>query len=161
MKLAKKKIPVTDHSNAASLGLYDLQNSAFDLEAMDKLSIPHGILPEIVTSGQIAGYYNKDIFVCNAIGDNQASYLGAVNEIEKSVLINIGTSSQVSIFTDHYVNNECLESRPFPGGGYIRVGSALCGGQSLVILKNSSPFPIPAIIMMNPSKWRHFSGGHA
>ena len=28
MKLAKNKVPVIDHSNAASLGLYDLQNSS-------------------------------------------------------------------------------------------------------------------------------------
>jgi sedoheptulokinase len=136
MKLAKNKVPVIDHSNAASLGFYDLQNFSFDRKAMEKLSIPHDILPEIVSSGQIAGYFNKLTFVCNAIGDNQASFLGAVNDIEKSVLINIGTSSQVSIFTDQYLRNECLESRPFPGGGYILVGSALCGGHSLVILKN-------------------------
>jgi sedoheptulokinase len=136
MKLSHNKVPVTDHSNAASLGLYDLLNSDFDRGAMKKLSIPCDILPDIVPSGQIAGYYNKDVSVCNAIGDNQASYLGAVNDIEKSVLINIGTSSQVSIYTDHYLKNEYLESRPFPGGGYILVGSALCGGYSLVILKN-------------------------
>ncbi len=136
MKLAKNKVPVIDHSNAASLGLYDLQNSGFDREALKKLSIPHDILPDIVPSGQITGYHNKEVFVCNAIGDNQASFLGAVNDIEKSVLINIGTSSQVSIYTDQYLKNECLESRPFPGGGYILVGSALCGGYSLVILKN-------------------------
>jgi sedoheptulokinase len=135
MKLAKNKVPVIDHSNAASLGFYDLQNSSFDHQVMEKLSLPVDFLPEIVPSGQIAGYYNKQIIVCNAIGDNQASFLGAVNNIEKSVLINIGTSSQVSIYTDQYLKNECLESRPFPGGGYILVGSALCGGYSLVILK--------------------------
>ncbi len=97
MKLAKNKLPVIDPSNAASFGLYDLESSAFDLQAMKKVSIPQDILPEIVPSGQIAGYYNKEIFVCNAIGDNQASFLGAVNDIEKSALINIGTSSQVSV----------------------------------------------------------------
>jgi sedoheptulokinase len=51
-------------------------------------------------------------------------------------LINIGTSSQVSVFTNHYEKNEGLELRPFPGGGYLLVGSALSGGSSLVILKN-------------------------
>jgi sedoheptulokinase len=136
MKLAKNKVPVIDHSNAASLGFYDLQISGFDLGALKNLSISQDILPDIVPSGQIAGYYNKKVFVCSAIGDNQASYLGAVNDIERSLLINIGTSSQVSIYTDQYLKNDYLESRPFPGGGYILVGSALCGGYSLVILKN-------------------------
>lgn len=136
MKLANNKVPMVDNSNAASLGMYDLQNSVFDFEAINRVDLSQDILPDIKPSGQIAGYYNKDIYVCNAIGDNQASYLGAVNDIEKSVLINIGTSSQVSVYTDQYAKNECLESRPFPGGGYILVGSALCGGYALVILKN-------------------------
>jgi sedoheptulokinase len=135
MKLAKNKAPVMDPSNAASFGLYNLQNSSFDRGAMDKFFLPHDILPEIVPSGKIAGYYNKQIFVCNAIGDNQASFLGAVNDLEKSVLINIGTGSQVSVYTEQYLKNETLESRPFPDGGYILVGSALCGGYSLEILK--------------------------
>ncbi len=101
MKLANNKIPVIDPSNAASLGFYDLQGSAFDRQALNKVSIQLDILPEIVPSGQIAGYYNKEIFVCNAIGDNQASFLGSVNEMETSVLINIGTGSQLSVFTNH------------------------------------------------------------
>ncbi len=136
MRLAKNKVPVIDHSNAASLGFYNLLHPGFDRTAMDKLSISFEILPDIIPSGQIAGYYTDQVYVCNAIGDNQASFLGAVNDIEKSVLINIGTSSQVSIYTEQYLKNDSLESRPFPGGGYILVGSALCGGYSLVVLKN-------------------------
>jgi sedoheptulokinase len=136
MKLAKNKLPVIDPSNAASFGLYDLESSAFDLQAMKKASIQQDILPEIIPSGQITGYYNKEIFLCNAIGDNQASFLGAVSDFENSVLLNIGTSAQFSVYTNQHVKNEVLELRPFPGGGYLLVGSALSGGSSLVILKN-------------------------
>lgn len=136
MKLTAGNIPVTDNSNAASLGFFDLRNSRFDLEAIKKVSIDPEILPEIVPANQIIGKYTNDIFVYNAIGDNQASILGSANDIEKSIFINIGTSSQISIYTDKYVQIETLELRPFPGGGYILVGSALCGGYSLIILKN-------------------------
>jgi sedoheptulokinase len=136
MKLTTGNIPVTDNSNGASLGFFDLRNSRFDLEAIKKVSIDPEILPEILPANQIIGKYNNDIFVCNAIGDNQASILGSANDIEKSIFINIGTSSQISIYIDKYVQIETLELRPFPGGGYILVGSALCGGHSIVILKN-------------------------
>jgi len=136
MNLAGNRLPVIDPSNAASLGLYNLNNIAFDREALKKAAIPQDILPEIATSVEIAGYYNKKIYVCNAIGDNQSSFLGSVNDIETSVLINIGTGSQISAYTELLLKESCLEHRPFPGGGYILVGSALSGGSSLVILKN-------------------------
>jgi sedoheptulokinase len=136
MKLANIRVPVIDPSNAASLGFFDMKASAFDSRALKKVSISQDILPEIVPSSQIAGYYRNELFVCNAMGDNQAGFLGSVRDIEKSVLINIGTSSQLSVYTDHYIKVEGLELRPFPGGGYILVGSALTGGSSLEILRN-------------------------
>ncbi len=136
MKLTGSKIPVIDNSNAASLGFFDLRNSRFDLDAFKKVSIDSEVLPEIVMSSHIVGKYKKNIFVCNAIGDNQASFLGSVSDIEKSILINIGTGSQISIYTDKYIHNNKLDLRPFPGGGYILVGSALCGGSSLVMLRD-------------------------
>lgn len=136
MKLANNKVPVIDPSNAASLGFFDMKTSAFNSGALKKVSISQDILPGIVSSRLIAGYYKDGLFVSNAIGDNQAGFLGSVSDIEKSVLINIGTSSQISVYTDHYAKEYGLELRPFPGGGYLLVGSALSGGSSLEILRN-------------------------
>ncbi len=136
MKLSGNRLPVTDPTNAASLGLYDVQNATFDRRALKSLDIDEDILPEIVPSGHLFGHYNKEIYVCNAIGDNQASFLGAVNDIDKAALVNIGTGSQLSVYTLRYVEKPGLESRPFPGGGYLLVGSALSGGSSLEILKD-------------------------
>ena len=46
------------------------------------------------------------------------------------VLLNIGTGSQISIHTEKPVFLPGLELRPYPLGGYLLVGAALCGGRA-------------------------------
>ena len=69
-----------------------------------------------------------------AIGDNQASFLGSVGGIHGSILVNVGTGSQISVFVDRYLDAAGIDTRPFPLGGYIGVGAALCGGKAYSIL---------------------------
>jgi sedoheptulokinase len=135
MSLCGKKVPVCEPSNAASLGFFDKRKLQFDLEALDKAGIDAGILPEVRPAGTVVGYY-KDIPVYIPIGDNQAAFLGSVSEKEKTVHVTIGTSSQISVYTDSYVEVPPLDTRPLPGGGYILVGAALCGGVSFAMLKD-------------------------
>ena len=80
------------------------------------------------------GHY-ENISVYTAIGDNQASFLGSIRDIRHSIHITVGTSSQISVYSDDYVNVPLLDTRPLPGGGYILVGAALCGGCSFSLLK--------------------------
>jgi len=70
-----------------------------------------------------------------AIGDNQASFLGATNGDRNAILINIGTGSQFSAYTQEYIESESLEVRPFPGTGYLLVGASLCGGRAYALLE--------------------------
>ena len=135
MKLSGNKIPLMDISNAASLGFFNLETKQFDLNAIKRVSIDPEILPEIVSCEKTIGYYNKDIPIYPAIGDNQASFLGSISEIKKSVLLNIGTSGQISVYSDNFVKVNALDTRPFPGGGYLLVGASLCGGNSFNLLK--------------------------
>jgi len=135
MKLSGNSNPLIDTTNAASLGFLDLNSAKFDLEALNKVSIDPNILPEIANSFNTVGLYN-DIPLYPAIGDNQAGFLGSVNNFEEDALINIGTSGQISIFSDEYIKIDILDTRPFPGGGYILVGASLCGGNSFKILKD-------------------------
>jgi len=135
MKLTKRRSPLTDYSIATSLGCFNLKDLYFDTQAIEKADIDTSILPETGESGVFAGYYFGGIPVYSALGDNQASFLGSVKDIPHSIHITIGTSSQLSIYSKEYVKLDSLDTRPFPGGGYILVGAALCGGQSLVILK--------------------------
>ena len=135
MKLTGSKSPKTDSTNAAGLGFFDLQNLKFDSDTLNACGIRADILPELVQSAQLTGTY-KSIPVYSAIGDNQASFLGSVNDIPDSVHITVGTSGQVSVYSDKYLKIDNLDTRPFPGGGYILVGASLCGGKSFAILKD-------------------------
>ncbi len=139
MNLCGSKRPLCEPSNAASLGLFDKQRLCFDAEALRRSGIDPVMLPTVVSADTTVGTYKTDgrelpVFV--AIGDNQASFLGSVDKREESVLVTIGTSSQLSVFTPQYVEVDGLDTRPLPGGGYILVGAALCGGCSLAMLKD-------------------------
>lgn len=134
MKLTGKSTPLTDSSNAAGLGLFDKKNLVFDTKALRKADIDPSILPEIVPSGSLAGQFDE-IPVYVGIGDNQASFLGSVRDKDHSIHITVGTSSQISIYTDRYMEIESLDTRPLPGGGYLLVGADLCGGYAFALLK--------------------------
>ena len=134
MRLSGRKAPVTDYTNGASLGFFDVEALMFDKAAMEMVGIDPSIVPDTDGAGLCVGYYN-DIPVYPAIGDNQAAFIGSVEDKQSSIHITVGTSSQISVFTDKYVKVPELDTRPFPGGGYILVGAALCGGQSFSILK--------------------------
>lgn len=136
MKLAGQKTPLTDYSNGASIGFFDTENLCFDHAALDKVGIDLSILPELSESATCCGYNKQQIPVYSAIGDNQAAFLGSVKDIHHSIHITVGTSSQISVYSDKFIKIPELDTRPFPGGGYILVGAALCGGQAFVLLKN-------------------------
>ncbi len=136
MKLSGRKLPLIDPTNAASLGFFDSARLGFDHDALRKADIDAEILPEIKPSGTLAGFFQGNIPIYSAIGDNQASFMGSVGQMENSVLINIGTGSQISVYAPEFVKSEFIDTRPFPGGGYLLVGAALYGGKSLVLLKS-------------------------
>lgn len=132
MALTGSPSPVMDPSNAASFGCFDIEGGVFDSAAIWKAGIDPSILPG-VSPVSVLGRF-RGIPVVTAIGDNQASFIGSVRSKERSVHITVGTSSQISVFTDEYSQVPGLDTRPLPGGGYILVGAALCGGSSLALL---------------------------
>ncbi len=136
MKLADQVKPVMDYTMAASLGCFNVQKLEFPHDALHRMGIDAGMLPETVPSGTPAGMYDGRIPVACALGDNQASVLGSVNRVEKSVLVNVGTGGQVSVYSPGFAQVDGLETRPFPGGGYILVGASLTGGKSYAMLEN-------------------------
>jgi sedoheptulokinase len=135
MKLTGRTTPLMDYANAASLGFFDRKNLIFDLPAIESVGIDPVFLPEINQTATLAGYFAETIPVYSATGDNQASFLGSVRDIKRSVHVTVGTSSQISVYSNHYAAVDSVDTRPFPGGGYILVGAALCGGKSFEILK--------------------------
>lgn len=132
--------PVTHSSDAASLGFYNLKENCFDNEALRKVGLSKAFLPEVIKATALAGKTNSGFLpdgipVAVAIGDNQASFLGSVADTEGSVLVNVGTGSQVSFVTDKAEVNSCGEIRPLTDDKYIFVGASLCGGRAYAILK--------------------------
>ena len=134
MKLAGRTAPVIDPTNAASLGLYSLSGHCFDKDALKKAGICREWLPAEADSPCL-GIGPLGIPVYTAIGDNQAAFLGAAGDRTDVLLVNVGTGSQVAVYAPNYLRVSCMETRPFPGGGWLLVGASLCGGRSYALLE--------------------------
>ena len=134
MRLCGIKKPVTHTSVAASFGLFDVKKDCFMLDKLSLLGIDSQFLPEVTTSNEIIGSW-RDIPVCVAIGDNQASFLGSVNNNRDSVLVNIGTGSQISALGELEEPRDGIELRPFINGERLICGSALCGGSAYAVIE--------------------------
>lgn len=140
MRLTKRKSPLMHISDAASLGLF--QHGIFDGEALRKCQIDPDIFPEVASDFAVIGR-KDDIPVIVAIGDNQASFIGSVRDMSSSIVINIGTSGQISMLADDLVDDfSAMELRPLLAlhdAGQelvISVGAALCGGKAYALLEN-------------------------
>lgn len=137
MKLTGRTVPLTHCSDAASLGFYNTQTNTFDRKAILKAGIDSSILPDVTAESMIAGTWNG-IPVTVAIGDNQASFLGAVRNPECEALANFGTGSQISVMNcdpTGLQTNVAMEIRPFMEKSWLMSGSALCGGRAYALLE--------------------------
>lgn len=133
--------PVTHSSDGASLGFFDLDKLCFDRKALEIAGIDKDFLPRVISGTECIGNTTCDFLpdgipVAVAIGDNQASFLGSVADPENSVLVNVGTGSQVSFMTNEVVTPRLGEIRPLTEDKYIFVGASLCGGRAYAILKS-------------------------
>ena len=133
MRLCGLAAPRMDASNAASIGFFDAERRAFDQNALQKASIDSNFVPQLAAEPVIGHFRNAA--VCAAIGDNQASFLRSVRDKTAEMLVNVGTGSQFSVFTPHYLQAHGLETRPMPGGGYLLAGASLCGGRAYALLE--------------------------
>ncbi|MDO4338200.1 MAG: FGGY family carbohydrate kinase [Eubacteriales bacterium] len=142
MKLCGRKSPVMGIDMAASWGGFDLEKKEFRYEELAQAGVDISYLPRVekrhCLAGKTTGIENipAGIPVALSIGDNQASFLGAVRELHDAVLINVGTGSQVSFASERYVPCEDnLELRPCTDDTYLLVGASLCGGRAYAMLE--------------------------
>ncbi|HOP11029.1 MAG TPA: FGGY family carbohydrate kinase [Oscillospiraceae bacterium] len=136
MKLSNRNRPLTHASDAASFGLFDLQKSVFDRKALEKAGIDPSFFPAVTGQFDIIGKTESGIPITVAIGDNQASFLGSVKDPQQSILVNIGTGSQISLFSDGFVRERSMETRPLFENNFLLVGASLCGGRAYAILEH-------------------------
>lgn len=134
MGLTGRTTPLLHVSSGASLGFFLAEKGEFQKEILEKLGADLSILPQIARGEDILGKY-RGIPVTVALGDNQASFYGAVGMEEKNLLLNMGTGGQVSMMSSQYREIPGIETRPYVKGSYILVGASLCGGRAYGILE--------------------------
>lgn len=136
MKLCGRTEPAIARDMAASWGCFDLKAGRFLTDEMEQLGVDTSYLPELMDQHGIMGNTPEGVPVIVSLGDNQASVLGSVGDLCDTVLINIGTGSQVSMGTECYHEvSGSVELRPCVEGTSLLVGSGLCGGRAYAMLE--------------------------
>jgi sedoheptulokinase len=135
MYLTGRKIPLIHSSMAASMGVYNAASQEVDTPLLKALSLPESLYPEVTSDFVSIGSY-RSIPVCVALGDNQASFLGSVDTLQNTVLLNMGTGGQVSVLSDAPFQAENIEARPVCRDVFLLAGSSLCGGRAYALLKD-------------------------
>ncbi|WP_052092067.1 FGGY family carbohydrate kinase [Paenibacillus sp. FSL H7-0357] len=137
LRLAGCDVPRIDATQAAAIGCYSFLLNDFDRTALAEAGIVSKMLPQVVPSGTVVGLTSHGIPVYTSLGDNQASFLGSVPAPDQSLLLNIGTGSQLSVLLPEGMEQvDGMEMRPYPGGGVLMVGAALSGGKSYALLEH-------------------------
>jgi sedoheptulokinase len=136
MRLAGSKVPVMDATNAASLGCFDIERLEFRLDALRRVGVDGRLLPGVAVDYPPLGEMRPGMPVFTALGDNQASFLGSVRELRGTALVNVGTGSQLSVWTAERIEAPNIDARPFPFDGFLGVGAALCGGRAYALLRD-------------------------
>ena len=142
--------PVTDPTDAAGWGLFDLKKLNWDFKAAQSVGLSGELLPAVVPCGSKVGTVCRDmaedlgipagIAVAAAIGDNQASLLATLTDPEHELALTLGTGGQLSAVMPSPANlpdvptksnmETKYELRPFTGGRYVVVAASLCGGSA-------------------------------
>ncbi len=138
--------PLTDPTDAASWGLFDLYTLNWDFNAVKTAGLSAELLPEVVPCSRKAGTICKamaeefgipaGIPIAAALGDNQASLLATLSDPEEELALTLGTGGQLSAVLPASHELKPLEAdskyeyRPFPGSRFTMVASSLCGGSA-------------------------------
>jgi sugar (pentulose or hexulose) kinase len=143
--LLTDQVPVTDPTLAASSGVLDLASRDWDPALLHALGLPRAFFPDVRPSGSLLGGVTaaqaaqtglpEGLPVFLGIGDNQASFLGSVADRESTVLVNVGTGGQVTAFGPRAGDETEVETRPYPGEGYLLVSAGLSGGRAYAVLE--------------------------
>lgn len=134
MCLTGRKSPLLHASNGASLGFYDTKNWRFQEEMIADAGMELSMQPEVTADIKELGTY-RGIPVLVSLGDNQASFLGAVGMQENVWQVNVGTGGQISVLSEQHFEASGIEARPFLKKKYILTGAVLCAGRAYAILE--------------------------
>ena len=145
--------PVTDPSDAASWGCFDLAAAAWDEAALASSGLPVSMLPAVHPFGSVAGVIDPAMAswlglpgglpVHVALGDLQASLLATIQDPETDVALTLGTGGQATVITAAPLkagvaarDAPCVYW-PYPGGRIAVVAASLSGGAAWAWLVDS------------------------
>ncbi len=134
MVLTGRRKPLLHASMAASIGFFDSEHGTFLRDRLEAVGADSSILPEVTDQFAALGSY-RGIPVTAALGDNQASFLGSAGTEADTMLVNVGTSGQISVLSKQWFTAPGIESRPFMAGQYLLAGSTLCGGRAYAMME--------------------------
>ncbi|ASS66423.2 MULTISPECIES: FGGY family carbohydrate kinase [unclassified Paenibacillus] len=137
MRLCGAREPVMDATQAAGIGLFDLEAGRFDAAAIVSAGMDPAMFPRIAAAAEEApvGSMPDGMPVYAAIGDSQAGFIGGAGILRGTLLVTIGTGAQIALHSEERAAAQGLESRPMPGGGWLLTGAALAGGKSYELLE--------------------------
>ena len=135
MRLCGQARPKAHVSNASGFGLYDLEARRFDADAIVRAGMRPEDYPELMLGRTCVGFDRHGAPVSVSLGDNQASFLGAVADLESEMLINLGTGGQISCCTDAIVAEPGIETRPLLEDSFLAVSTSHCAGRAYAALE--------------------------
>lgn len=156
-KLVGYKRPATDATDAAGWGVLDVPRREWNDDLIESLGIERGIFPTIHDSCTVRGELTEGMARAMGIrsgtplaipsGDHQCSFVGAVEDPNSTVAINIGTGGQATVFledlsglshnpVDGTYDHGWLELRPHIERGYLLAGVGVVGGRTFRTLKD-------------------------
>ena len=134
MALTGRERPLLHQSQAAALGLYNSASCSFQVEIARSVGMDPALFPLVTRELSLQGEY-RGVPVSVSLGDNQASFLGSVRQARQTLLVNVGTGAQISLYAERPFQAPGAESRPFLGSSCLLVGSTLCGGAAYAALE--------------------------
>lgn len=134
MALTGRPTPLIHISQAAGMGLFDQKDRRFLTEVLANNGADCALIPPVTSETEMLGTFHG-IPVCVSLGDNQASFLGAVRDGTNSVLVNVGTGAQVSVLSAYRGEGDGFDVRPLTKDSCLLVGAAICGGAAFAALE--------------------------
>ena len=137
MRLCRiRSVPVSADMGA-SWGCFDGKRKDFRHQELRAAGVNIRLLPGVSLGHGPVGTTPEGVPVMLSMGDNQASVIGSVQDLSSSVLLNIGTGSQISMACPGYVPAEgSIELRPLTEHYNLLAGSGLCGGRAYAMLES-------------------------
>lgn len=138
--------PVTDRTNGASTGVFDLERDGWS-DLIEAAGLPREMFPPVVESGKLVGGLTAEFAeitglpvglpVASSIGDHQAAVLGSLPAGEKAVQVNVGTGGQVSLPVGRFLRTPTSDTRYLPDARYLLVGAGLAGGDAYAWIRRT------------------------